>query len=378
MKKIKKKHLYLLMICTACVGLLISKHIKEEPPIRIAFIGDFGGRGDDLARSGRDGAMLAVEQWNAKGGVKRRQIELMILSEQMQSPQGLMEHLEEKKTLGVIGPMSSATLTPLIAWNNEAQRVMISPSVDSVQFSNQDDWFFQILSNGNISSKRTAQYHVAKGVKQYCVIWDKGNESYAFYWLNDFEEQLQRLGAFIEIKIPYVYSGGQDLVDSVKVIQKSSCAAVVMIASAKDVSRLILEFRKNKTQKTLIVSEWAATDQLLHLGGNTVEGVYMEQFMNRSSQKSSYQMFVSDFSKRFGRTPGFGELASYDATQVLLMSLDKAKKLNNRNIKEQLLSPEGFDGVQEHIVFSKTGDAQRSLWTTQIRNGHFHVINDEK
>ena len=56
-------------------GVLLVACWSSEP-LRIGFVGGLSGPVADLGEAGRDGALLAVEEANAAGGVGGRSIEL--------------------------------------------------------------------------------------------------------------------------------------------------------------------------------------------------------------------------------------------------------------------------------------------------------------
>ena len=52
-----------------CLTALLTACSKDEP-VRIGFVGGLTGRVADLGIAGRNGALLAVEERNAAGGIK--------------------------------------------------------------------------------------------------------------------------------------------------------------------------------------------------------------------------------------------------------------------------------------------------------------------
>ena len=57
---------------------LLAGGCQWHAPWRVGFIGGLSGRFADLGSDGRNGAMLAVEQCNAAGGVSGHPIELVV------------------------------------------------------------------------------------------------------------------------------------------------------------------------------------------------------------------------------------------------------------------------------------------------------------
>ena len=121
-----------------------------------------------------------------------------------------------------------------------------------------------------------------------------------------------------------------------------------------------------------MTGEWAATEQLISLGGASVEGVVAAQFMDRLSQAPDFLAFEAAFRQRFGRPPGFAGLAAYDAARVALQALSGQR--SGESFKQTLLRIRAFTGSQQAIEFTPHGDAVRQVFLTQVRNGRYEVL----
>ncbi|MDV7395842.1 ABC transporter substrate-binding protein, partial [Arthrospira platensis SPKY1] len=94
--------------------------------------------------------------------------------------------------------------------------------------------------------------------------------------------------------------------------------ALVVVANAIDTANLAQLLRKENQQLPMLTAEWAATEQLIELGGRAVQGLHVAQYFDRQGQQPRFLAFREAFVGRFGRQPGFPEVGAYDATQVVL------------------------------------------------------------
>ena len=123
----KKPFLTTVALLTAC-ALLTSCGPTE--PVRLGFLGGISGRFADLGATGRNGALLAVEQRNQRGGIRGRQVELVARDDEQNNEKGLqgLRELVEQNVIGVVGPMTSSIA---VAINREAEMarvVLMSPT----------------------------------------------------------------------------------------------------------------------------------------------------------------------------------------------------------------------------------------------------------
>ena len=67
-----KKILLAAALAVACAGSALA----QSGPVNFAFIGELSGAGAVSSTNFRDGALMAIDEINAKGGILGRKIEL--------------------------------------------------------------------------------------------------------------------------------------------------------------------------------------------------------------------------------------------------------------------------------------------------------------
>jgi len=95
-----------MMVC----GMLLVAGCSAKEPVKIGFIGGMSGRVADLGVAGRNGAVLAIEQKNAAGGINGRKLELLVRDDE-QKPEvagKVVAELLAQKVELIIGPMTSS------------------------------------------------------------------------------------------------------------------------------------------------------------------------------------------------------------------------------------------------------------------------------
>ncbi len=360
------------MLSFGCALLLTA---CDKPPVHIPFVSGVTGRAADLGVAGRDAATLAIEQANAKGGLSGRPI-ILDSHDDRQDPDQARDIMKTLAAAGhklVLGPMISSVGVQMVPEANRAGVLILSPTVTTAVLSGKDDQFFRVISTTDNYARKSAEFHtVRSGWRRYAIIRDDGNQAYTHSWSDTFAKSAQAQGAQILSVHGYVFRAGMDFSALSSKALQDRPDAVVILASAVDTARIAQALRKQAPKVQLISSEWAATEQLLALGGQALEGMHVGQFHDRESTQETYQAFVDAFSKRFGRTPGFAELASYDTTRVALQAL--AAQQPGESLKATLLRVRRFEGVQQPIVFDDFGDSTRETYITVVQQGRFRAV----
>src|SRR3990167_6575494 len=74
---IKGKRALYRVVCVIVLALCASD-CSDPVPIRLGFVGGLSGSGSDIGGSARNGALLAIEETNAQGGIQGRPLEILI------------------------------------------------------------------------------------------------------------------------------------------------------------------------------------------------------------------------------------------------------------------------------------------------------------
>lgn len=346
----------------------------DRSPLQVGFMGDLTGRAADLGVGGRDAATLAIEEINAAGGIDGRPVELRSVDDHQdaEAARRAFHALEASGVEVVVGPMTSAVMAALRPQLEASALLMVSPTVTSSEFDGVDDRLFRVIASTRTYARRSAQYHAERqGLRRVAVVLDENNLAFTQSWFDDFAAEFQRQGGRIVGRVSYDLKAGVRFAHVVDEALATRPDGLLLLANAADAAQLVQQARKRAPDLPLLTAEWSATDTFLAMAGAAAEGVHQAQFMDRNSHEPTYEAFVERFRHRFGRGPGFAELAAYDATQVVLQAM--AARREGEDLKQTVLRVGRFQGAQQTVVFNATGDADRETHITVVRQGHYVV-----
>ncbi len=353
--------------------VLLLNGCSDPEPLRIGFIGGLSGRVADLGLAGRNGVTLAFEEANQAGGINGRKVELL-LADDRQDPQTArheVQKLIDQGVVAIIGPMTSVIATATVALANDNKIPLLSPTVTTEELTGIDDYFLRVASGTDQYSSAVARYLFNKrGLQKVAVAYDLRNSSYTESWLGGFRKEFEKLGGQLIILQPFQSSPDQLFSALAEGLLQQPSDAVISIASAMDTAMLSQQLRKLGYDKTIAGPAWSATEKLIEMGGQAVEGAIFAQFFDRESNQPTYVAFRDRYRKRFIEAPGFASVAGYDAAQVLLQALDQGKE---KDLKESILKLGRFSGLQGEVSIDRYGDARRPTFITRVHAGNFSV-----
>jgi branched-chain amino acid transport system substrate-binding protein len=176
-------------------GLLAS--CGNEGPVKLGFIGGLSGRFADLGTAGRNGAIIAVDWRNARGGVGGRPVVLLIRDDEHLpgTARDVFGSLVDENVSAVVGPMTSAMASEILPLADRAKMVLVGGTIVSDRFNGKDDYLIRVIAGSRHYATmlaRLIQQPGAPGDTE--VFYDLANRDYAEEWARSFALEASRLG----------------------------------------------------------------------------------------------------------------------------------------------------------------------------------------
>lgn len=358
--------LLLLALLTAC---------GKPEPLRVGLLAGLSGSVADLGESGRAGAQLAVEEINQAGGVRGRPLELRTRDD-AQDPataRSAVAALAGEGVVAIVGPMTSSMAQAVLPATTEAGLVLLSPTASASSLARQDDALLMLQSTTRYNARQAADYHARRGLRRVAALYDTRNRVYTQDWITGYREASVARGVRLVQAVPFTSGQEDSYLQAVRQLRSGEIDGLMFVANAVDTVRLLLLARQNGLRQPALGDTWSATEQLLELGGQAVEGMSSIQLFNRELDTPRYQGFLRAYRARFSTEPGFASVAAYDAVQALAQALRQQE--DGETLKQALLKAGPYEGLQERWNFDAYGDVQRQTFVTIVRAGRFVVVN---
>lgn len=357
--------LILSMLLTSC---------SKPDPVTLGFIGGLSGRVSDLGGPARNGMLLAVEEQNALGGINGQDIQTLVKDDKQDADTAkqVVKELIDANVNAIIGPVTSSIAVNVVPLATKAKTLMVGVTVTTNALTGQDDYFVRCLAPTAVHAGEIAEFlYKQRGVRSFSAVYDLKNEAYSLSWVKDFKQRFEELGGIAQ-SIEKFSSGKQEaLLPIASTLIDGDPDMVIFVTNAVDAA-LLAKLVREKNQSILLgTSEWAGTERLIELGGRHVEGAYIPQYLDRSSNDPAYQSFRERFIARFNHEPGFPGLIAYNATNMTIEQL--RNKAENVELKQAIIGQGTFPGIQGKIQIDEFGDAKSKTFVTQIQNGQFVV-----
>lgn len=373
----QRKTVLAMIGCVVIAVVSIFYYTATTRPVVIGFVGGLTGKAADLGIDCRRGVEIAISRINASGGVKGRMVELIAKDDNQdeETARQAVTSLLALELPVIIGHTTSSMTLATLPMIDKSSTLLVSPTTSTPLLTEIDDNFIRSCAESTAAATLMAKY-LRKDliIRKVGVIYDLGNKAYTENWYANFARTFLAAGG--ESAEPFTFISGPDgrLLPLVEKMRHYDFDALVIVANSVDAAMLCQQIRKTGWQIPLALSDWAATEQLIGLGGQTVEGAVISQFFNRKSTKPEYLEFKREFENTFKTEPGFGALHAFNAASMVLEAI--AGQRHNETIKEAILRISRFKGLQHDIVINRFGDSNHPTYMGVIENGAFNIIED--
>ncbi|MCG8478164.1 MAG: ABC transporter substrate-binding protein, partial [Spirochaetales bacterium] len=131
-------------------------------------------------------------------------------------------------------------------------------------------------------------------------------------------------------------------------------------------------YRQAVPDGQIVSSRWANNPDLILYGGRAVDGILFADMYDFRDQSESHTRFVTRYRARFGSTPSFVAMLSYET--VLYLSAALHHREPGESLRSALARVRSIDGIQRTVRFNRYGDAVRPSYVTTVIDGSFTTL----
>jgi branched-chain amino acid transport system substrate-binding protein len=314
-------------------ALLVSAGVHAQD-IKIGGLLETSGFVASLGQPGLDGAMLAVEQVNAAGGINGRKVQFINVnseSDNTKTVSGAKRLIEQEKVVGIVGPMSSGSSFAVVDTIEKAKLPMIANGASRGIVLPPEQKKFTFLAPLTDVVVQTAMLKdmQAKGIKKIAIL----NSDVAFGTSG--RDSLEKLAADNGVQIVAKETFGNadtDISPQLTKIRGSDAQATVVWATGPGLAISTKNHRALGIKTPLYLAHSANDFNYLRLAGDSANGVLLPSsklYVTSSlpatdTQKPVVERFVRDYEKNYGKLPATFAGNGYDAAMLLMEAIRKA------------------------------------------------------
>jgi branched-chain amino acid transport system substrate-binding protein len=340
--------------------------------ISIGFIGDLTGKQSELGVSGRNGALLRIEQANSGGEIRGAFVRL-VTEDDDNKPESFRAAVNALVALGIpaaIGPYTSSMAELAAA---DTRLFFLSPTASAASLSGRYDMLFRLMTPSSVGAKALGEMTAALKARTASILHDSDNELYARDFIASFRASFEAAGGRVLASESYS-SSAKDLrfAPMLERLLADRPSALLTVANGSDTALVIRRAKQLLPGILPLASGWAATTDFLRFGGAAMDGTLFEQQFDPASISPAYLKFVAAYRTRFGSMPSFSSMYSFEAAGILIDAMSGGG--TPAGIRQRILAKPRVQGLQAEYGFDSHGDVTREDSVYIVRGSEYQAL----
>ncbi len=352
----------------------VAPPVSDGETVKVGLLAPLSGQVPTFGVSVQEGAQLAVKEWNARGGVLGKPIELVIADSQCSADPAVnaaTKLIDQDKVKYLVGEVCSSASIPVSEIANQKRVVQISPtSTNSFVTVGQDGktkpFSFRACFIDSFQGKMMAKFAMSRGYKTAFIMYDPDN-SYVSSLAAAFDQTFTEIGGQVVGKETYNASD-TDFSASLNKVANSK-AEVLFLPDYYPIANLVGAQAKDRGITAVMMGGdgWDSSD----LDVKAVDGSFYANHYDPSDTRPILvdwlKVYGAEYKDASGqdKVPDTLAALSYDATNLLIAAIEKSGVDDPTKVAETLASLT-WDGVTGPIHFDSAHNPIKSIVIIQV------------
>jgi branched-chain amino acid transport system substrate-binding protein len=349
--------------------------------IRIGFHVPLTGFAAADGKSALQGAELAVEQANAKGGVNGRKVELVVYDDQAKADQAVPlanKYIGEGLKLVVSGSYSGPTRAAAGVFQ-QAKIPYISSYAIHPDITRAGNYVFRTSFMGEVQGRAAAKL-IGELLKKKKVTLVTLNNDFGQALSAGFKEVAAKFGIQIASEYTYAMSDRQfgSIVASVR---RDQPEAVYVMGYFFNGGPLVAQLRAGGVSAPIIGTEGFDTHNFITIAKEAAEGVMITTSLDRDTKLPEMRRFIDEYEKKYNTPADMVAATTHTGLSVALNALARAGADDPARIREAISQTKDFAAATGRITFNELGEIYKAAQIQVVKNGkftHFATIDDKQ
>lgn len=329
---------------------------------KIAFFGALTGDNANIGLAPRDGARLAVDQYNAKHA--SCQAELANFDSQgdpKQAPGLAQKIVQDPRVLGVVGPAFSGESEAADPILNQGGVTLITPSATRPSLASQGWAVFHRAVGNDASQGPAAGRYLKTVIKAQRTFVIDDTSAYG----KGLADEVRLVLGPAAVKSATIQPKQTDFSAVVAEIRSTGADAVFFGGYYAEAGPLLRQVRNAGLKATFVAGDGVKDPGLLAGAGvAAAQGAVLTCPCTPADKAKG--SFAADFKAAYGRVPGTYSAEGYDAANILLAGLDAG--VTTRKAMLEHVNRYAGEGVAGAYKFDATGEnsSATSVWAYRV------------
>ena len=351
--------------------------VKPEVVVKLGHVAPMTGPQAHLGKDNENGALLAIEELNAKGleiGGAKVKFELLAEDDQADPKQGsiVAQKLVDAKVNGVIGHLNSGTTIPASKLYADAGIPQISGSATNPKYTQQGfATAFRVMANDVQQGKALGEFAVKQGVKTVAIVDDR--TAYGQGLADEFKKSAEAAGIKV-VASEYTNDKATDFKAILTKIKSTKAQLVFFGGMDAQGGPMAKQMKELGIKAKFLGGDGVCTPEFMKLGGEASEGNYCSLPGMPLEKLAKGPEFREKFTKKFNADIQLYSPYVYDAVMVMADSMVRANSVESAKFLPEIGKTK-YDGVTALVEFDQFGDLKGgAISVYQYKGGKLEYV----
>src|SRR6516165_2876509 len=342
----------------------------QGAPIKIGVPVPLSGGNAKMGNDISQAATLAVEEWNAKGGVLGRKIEIMAFDDACDAQQSVTaaHKLVDGGVVAVAGGYCSSAAIPASAVYHDAGVAFVADASSNPKLTDQGfENVFRVIGRDDQQGPYAAGFMInALKAKKIAIMHD--DTRYAKGLADATKAALEGKPGVQVVFFDAVTPGEKDFSAVLTKVKSLSPDVTYYTGYYPEGGLIAKQFKDLGVSGKFMAGDANNDPTFISEAGPASEGVFVTSTPLPQDQ-SSAKSFIDRYKKRWNQDPGPYSALEYDAVNVVINAIKQSGSTDRAAIIKAITGTKNYQGATGAINFDKKGDRTSVLYITYIIKG---------
>ena len=370
----RKLPLFLSLATVLVVGAVLAGCQKGSNTIKIGLAAVQSGSDAQIGLTMLQGSQIAIDEWNAKGGVLGRPIETIWLDDEgnPQKANTVAHNLVDDGVVAVLGHLNSNCTIPASIVYNAEKVLQITPGSTNPKYTEQGfPGAFRICGRDDQQGPVAGKFlHDVLKLNKIAILHNK--TAYGEGLATEVKKTFESLGGQVTM-FQGIGTDENDFSANISVIQGSGAEGFFWGGMYGQGGPLCVKMRQSGVNIPFVSGDGCFDQSFINTLANYSANVYLS-FGKDYHQLPAAQPFLEKYKAKYGHDEGAYSVYGYDAANVLLTAVQQAQSTDLDKVAAVMKS-QPFDTILGKVEFDAKGDVKGSgfvMWT--IKDGKLQVL----
>lgn len=320
----------------------------------------------------KNGAALAADILNKKGGINGKKIDLVFeddRSDPKEAANVANKLANDKRVLAVIGHFNSSCTLAGAPIYNKAGVVEISAGSTSPAVSQAGPFTFRVIVTDAFQGDFVARWMVKdEGLKKIAILYE--NDDYGVGLKDVMTAKIPAYGGQVVATESYYLGETKDFTPYITKLRALNPDAVFIGGLYNEGALIAKQAADVGWKPPFFGVDGLYSQALVDLGGKAVEGTRVAGFFHTAQPDPMVQQFVKDYKEKYKKDPGTYAAFGYDALMVVAAGIEKGGA-DRAAVMKYLTTLKGLKGVTGVNNFDENGDVIKDPIKLVVKDGKF-------